>query len=119
MICKHLEMFPVFHDNVKCLHHHQTKNFSTALHWFTEIRSGNPHILHYLDDFLFDGDANTSRCHETLENFTEKVQSVKKILSLWSYRDLTYIGKVTVIKTLALPILVQSLTSSPFLYRTQ
>jgi hypothetical protein len=26
------------------------------------------------------------------------------------YRDLTYIGKVTVIKTLALPILVQCLT---------
>jgi hypothetical protein len=32
---------------------------------------------------------------------------------LWSYRDLTYIGKVTVIKTLALPILVQSLTVLP------
>jgi hypothetical protein len=38
---------------------------------------------------------------------------VKKILNLWSYRDLTYIGKVTVIKTLALPILVQSLTVLP------
>ena len=46
-------------------------------------------------------------------NFTEKVQSVKKILNLWSYRDLTYIGKVTVIKTLALPILVQCLTDLP------
>jgi hypothetical protein len=32
---------------------------------------------------------------------------------LWSYRDLTYIGKVTVIKTLALPILVQCLTVLP------
>ena len=32
---------------------------------------------------------------------------------MWSYRDLTYIGKVTVIKTLALPILVQSLTVLP------
>jgi hypothetical protein len=48
-----------------------------------------------------------------LENFTEKVQSVKKILNLWSYRDLTYIGKVTVVKTLALPILVQCLTVLP------
>ena len=37
----------------------------------------------------------------------------QKILNLWSYRDLTYIGKVTVIKTLALPILVQSLTVLP------
>jgi hypothetical protein len=29
---------------------------------------------------------------------------------LWSYRDLTYSGKVTVVKTLALPILVQCRT---------
>jgi hypothetical protein len=49
---------------------------------------------------------NLSKSDKTLENFTEKVQSVKKILNLWSYRDLTYIGKVTVIKTLALPILI-------------
>ena len=38
---------------------------------------------------------------------------MKKILNLWSYRDLIYIGKVTVIKTLALPILVQCLTVLP------
>ena len=56
---------------------------------------------------------NLSESDKTLENFTEKVQSVKKILNLWSYRDLTYIGKVTVIKTLALPILVQCLTVLP------
>jgi hypothetical protein len=30
-----------------------------------------------------------SESDKTLENFTEKVQSVKKILNLWSYRDLT------------------------------
>jgi hypothetical protein len=53
---------------------------------------------------------NFSESDKTLENFTEKVQSVKKILNLWSYRDLTYIGNVIVIKTLALPILVQCLT---------
>jgi hypothetical protein len=29
---------------------------------------------------------------------------------LWSYRDLTYSGKVTVVKTLALPILFQCRT---------
>ena len=38
---------------------------------------------------------------------------MKKILNLWSYRDLIYIGKVTVIKTLALPILVQCLIVLP------
>jgi hypothetical protein len=54
-----------------------------------------------------------SESDKTLENFTEKVQSVKNKLNLWSYRDLTYIGKVTVIKTLALPILVQCLTVLP------
>jgi hypothetical protein len=56
---------------------------------------------------------NLSESDKTLGNFTEKVQSVKNILNLWSYRDLTYIGKVTVIKTLALPILVQCLTVLP------
>jgi hypothetical protein len=38
---------------------------------------------------------------------------VKKILNLWSYRDLAYIGKVTVFKTLALFILVQCITVLP------
>ena len=56
---------------------------------------------------------NLSESDKTLGNFTEKVQSVKKILNLWSYRDLTYIGKVAVIKTLALPVLVQCLTVLP------
>jgi hypothetical protein len=56
---------------------------------------------------------NLSESDKTLENFTEKVQSVKTILNLWSYRHLTYSGKVTVIKTLALPILVQCLTVLP------
>ena len=31
-------------------------------------------------------------------------------MSSWAYRDLTYIGRITVIKTLALPLLVQILT---------
>ena len=29
------------------------EKISTALHWFTETRTGNRDILHYLDDFLF------------------------------------------------------------------
>ena len=32
---------------------------------------------------------NLSESDKTLGNFTEKVQSVKKILNLWSYRDFT------------------------------
>jgi hypothetical protein len=50
---------------------------------------------------------------ESEKTFYRKVQLVKKLLNLWSYRDLTYIGKVTVIKTLALPIPVQRLTVLP------
>jgi len=30
------------------------KKFSSARHWFSEIKSGNENILHYLDDFLYD-----------------------------------------------------------------
>ena len=50
---------------------------------------------------------------KTLINFTEKVQKVKHLLNTWCYRELTYIGKITVIKTLALPILVQIFTVLP------
>jgi hypothetical protein len=34
-------------------------------------------------------------------------------LNTWCYRALTYIGRITVIKTLALPNLIQSLTVLP------
>ena len=59
---------------------------------------------------------NLSESDKTLGHFTDKVQLVKKVLSLRSYRDLTCIGKVTLIKTLALLallILVQCLTVLP------
>ena len=44
------------------------------------------------------------------DNFTEKLNKVKKLLQNWSFRNLSIIGKVTVVKTLALPILVQFFT---------
>jgi hypothetical protein len=50
---------------------------------------------------------------KTLTNFGEKIKKIKNILSSWAYRDLTYIGRITVIKTLAHPILVQILTVLP------
>ena len=52
------------------------EKFLTTLHWFTEIKSGNENILHYLDDFLFGGEANTSTCKETLDTFRD-------ICSVW------------------------------------
>ncbi|VDI48289.1 Hypothetical predicted protein [Mytilus galloprovincialis] len=54
------------------------EKFSTALHWVTELTSGNSNILHYLDDFLFGGEANSPTCQETLETF-------KKICSDWGF----------------------------------
>jgi len=50
---------------------------------------------------------------KTLLNFPDKLQSINKILSDWCWHDLTFIGKITVIKSLALPILIQSLTVLP------
>jgi hypothetical protein len=46
------------------------------LHWCTEINSGNRNILHYLDDFLFGGEANTLVCDNTLQFF-------RNICKLW------------------------------------
>ena len=50
---------------------------------------------------------------KTFLNFEEKILKVKSLLNSWVYRDLTYIGKITVIKSLALPILIQSFTVLP------
>lgn len=51
------------------------EKFSTALHWQTEIRSENRNIQHYLDDFLFGGEANTLQCQKTLSTFREVCSS--------------------------------------------
>jgi hypothetical protein len=40
-------------------------------------------------------------------------QRINKILSAWGWRDLTFIGKITIIMSLALPILIQILTVLP------
>jgi hypothetical protein len=48
-----------------------------------------------------------------LLNFSDKLQSINKILSAWCWSDLTFIGKITVIKSLALPSLIRILTVLP------
>lgn len=45
------------------------EKFTTELHWIIQSSSRNPHILHYLDDFLFAGPPNSNRCQSTLELF--------------------------------------------------
>lgn len=56
---------------------------------------------------------NIMEADKTVDNVTEKLKTVKNILSCWGYKDITYIRKTTVIKTLALSILVQALTALP------
>ena len=38
---------------------------------------------------------------KTLVNFGEKIKKVKNSLSSWVYRDLTYFGRITAMKTLS------------------
>jgi hypothetical protein len=46
-------------------------------------------------------------------NFRKKIIDVSKILKNWQHRKLILLGKVTVIKTLALPKLIHLFTSLP------
>jgi hypothetical protein len=48
-------------------------------------------------------------------NFKQKIEKIRTLtlLNSWIYRDLTYMGKNTAIKSLAMPILIQSLTVLP------
>ena len=46
-------------------------------------------------------------------NFTKKIKEAKAILKSWQHRKLTLLGKITVIKTLALSKLIHLLTSLP------
>ena len=46
-------------------------------------------------------------------NFKKKIIDVSKVLKSWHHRKLTLRGKITVIKTLALPKLIHLLTSLP------
>ena len=43
-------------------------------------------------------------------NFKQKIEKIRTLtlLNSWIYRDLTYMGKITAIKSLAKPILIQS-----------
>ncbi len=54
-----------------------------------------------------------AKVDKTICNFYDKIKTIKSLLNTWTYRELTYIGRITVIKTLALPILVQVLTVLP------
>ena len=56
-------------------------------------------------------DLNKTECWA--DNFKEKIITIKKLLGNWTLRNLSLQRKVIVLKSLALPILVQSLTVLP------
>lgn len=45
------------------------EKFSTALHWIVENQSTHNTLVHYLDDFLFAGPANTCICQNLMGSF--------------------------------------------------
>jgi hypothetical protein len=48
-----------------------------------------------------------------IDNYYSKLEKMKKLLNDWSLRNISLLGTITVIKTLALPILVQCFTVLP------
>ena len=48
-----------------------------------------------------------------IHNFHNKIDKMKKVVNDWSFRNLSLIGRTTVIKTLVLPIIIQCLTVLP------
>jgi len=49
----------------------------------------------------------------TENNYTNRLEKIKKLLSTWSWRNLTIFGKLTVIKNLAIPMLVHLFRALP------
>ena len=56
---------------------------------------------------------NADPCKIEQNNFPDKIESIKKLLSFWRLRQLSLIGKITVIKSLAISKLVHLFISLP------
>ena len=56
---------------------------------------------------------STSRPANIDNNFTEKIEKIKKILGSWSARRLTLVGKIAILKALAVSQIVYVLSSLP------
>ena len=46
-------------------------------------------------------------------NYNERILQIKKLIKIWSKRNLTVIGKITVVKTLILPVLNHLIVTLP------
>ena len=56
---------------------------------------------------------STSEINESNINFREKIEKMKKIMSSWSARNLTLVGKIAILKSLVVSQIVYLLSSSP------
>ena len=56
---------------------------------------------------------STEEKNSSYDNFSEKIERIKNILNSWSVRKLTLLGKITIIKSLAVSQIVHVLSSLP------
>ena len=56
---------------------------------------------------------STSEINESDINFREKIEKMKKMMSSWSARNLTLLGKIAILKSLVVSQIVYLLSSSP------
>ena len=56
---------------------------------------------------------STSEINESSINFREKIEKMKKIMSSWSARNLTLLGKIAILKSLVVSQIVYLLSSLP------
>ena len=56
---------------------------------------------------------STSEINESNINFREKIEKIKKIMSSWSARNLTLLGKIVILKSLVVSQIVYLLSSLP------
>ena len=72
------------------------ETFSTAVHWIIDHKLGGSGCVHFLDDFLFVGPANSPLCLQTLEMFLTMSKQIglpiKADKTVFPTTTLTFLG---------------------------
>jgi hypothetical protein len=72
------------------------ETFSTAVHWIIDHKLGGSGCVHFLDDFLFVGPANSPLCLQTLEKFLTMSKQIglpiKADKTVFPTTTLTFLG---------------------------
>ena len=91
----------------------------TQAAWIGKITENNIHLcpelnLNWVENFTLLGFSLSNDLTESCEsNYNKKLLDIEKILSVYKKRHLSLLGKITVIKTLAIPKLILPLTILP------